>query len=67
MNSTYGGINELGCGLGCLKCDSLSSASYKNYLEGEPSQYAKRICIACDWKEGYGLVEGGVCVKTKVK
>lgn len=67
LYSTYGGPNQVGCGIGCLKCDSLSSANMKIYNEGEPSRYSKRVCMACDWKNGYGLVEGGQCVKTNME
>lgn len=50
--------NQMACGVGCLKCNSLQSGNVLNggyYLVG---------CLACDNLNGWGMVDQAYCVKT---
>lgn len=64
---TIGNSNWIGCGDGCLKCDSMDSGNFQYYSSPELKSFQFRICIACDWKNGYIMLAGGQCVKSNKK
>lgn len=63
---TTGGHSYFGCGSGCLRCEAQLSGTNMPYT-GVTLMDAtvKRQCQVCDYLNGWGLVEGGHCVKFK--